>query len=298
MSQERVSIVMATYNRAATLGRAIDSVVRQDHPLWELIVVDDGSTDDTHELLRGYDDPRIIVVVHGHNRGVTAAKNTGLDHVSGEWFTFLDSDDEALPDALSAMLAVAARHPDVDAVTCNCLDSVTHEFTGHGLDNDGYVDARAVARARGEHWGITKAKLLGSLRFDERIPGGEGIVWLKISARATRYYINRGLRIYCREGTDRVSRQPRERRNAMYLLVAQDAEYLSLLKKISPERYAENVFQIVMAAAASGERATAWRFFRRYHGSAARRVFLLFACVVGRPWLKLMLLVRTRLSSR
>lgn len=298
MLQERVSIVMATYNRAATLGRAIDSVVRQDYPFWELIVVDDGSTDDTLELLRSYDDQRIIVVLHDHNRGVTAAKNTGLDHVSGEWFTFLDSDDEALPNALSALLAVTDMHPDVDAVECNCLDSVTHEFTGHGLDKDGYIDARAFAGTRGDHKGITKTKLLGSLRFDERIPGGEGIVWLKVSVRATRYYINRGLWIVHQEGIDRVSHQPRERRNAMNLLVAQDAEYLSLLKELAPERYSETVLQIVVAAAASGERATAWRFFRQYHGCVARRAFLLSACALGRPWLKLVFLVRTRLSSR
>jgi len=298
MSQERVSIVMATYNRAATLGRAIDSVLRQDHPFWELIVVDDGSTDDSPELLRGYDDQRINVVVHNHNRGVTAAKNAGLELVSGEWFTFLDSDDEALPNALAAMLAVVDAHPDVDAVTCNCLDSLTDEFTGYGLDNDGYIDARAVARAQGDHWGITKTRLLGSLRFDERISGGEDIVWLKISARATRYYINQGLSICHREGTDRVTHQTRERRNVMHLVIAQDAEYLALLGELAPERYAQTVFRIVVSAAASGERATAWRFFRRYHGSAARRVFLLSACVVGRPWLKLVFLVRTRLSGR
>jgi glycosyltransferase involved in cell wall biosynthesis len=65
MMQERMSIVMATYNRASTLPRAIDSVVRQDHPLWELIIVDDGSTDDTKDVLRSYDDPKIIVVRHG-----------------------------------------------------------------------------------------------------------------------------------------------------------------------------------------------------------------------------------------
>ena len=216
--------------------------------------------------------------------------------MTGEWFTFLDSDDEALPNALSEMLAVVEMHPDVDAVTCNCLDSVTREFTGSGLEEEGYVDARSVAAACGEYWGITKTKLLGSLRFDERIPGGEAVVWLKISARATRYYINRGLRVYHREGADRVSHQSRERRNAMHLLLAQDAEYLLLLKEFAPERYAEAVFKMVVAAADSGERATAWRFFRHYDGPVSRRLFLLSACVLGRPWLRLVLLVRTRFS--
>ena len=88
MPQERVSIITATYNRAAVLARAIDSVVRQDYSFWELLIVDDGSTDETQELLRGYKDERITVLTHSENRGVSAAKNTGLDHMSGEWFTF------------------------------------------------------------------------------------------------------------------------------------------------------------------------------------------------------------------
>jgi len=296
MPQERVSIITATYNRAAVLARAIDSVVRQDYSFWELLIVDDGSTDETQELLRGYKDERITVLTHSENRGVSAAKNTGLDHMSGEWFTFLDSDDEAVPHALSEMLAVVEMHPDVDAVTCNCLDSVTREFTGFGLDQEGYVDARAVANAGGEYWGITRTRLLGRLRFNERISGGEAAVWLKISARAVRYYIDRGLRVYHREGADRVSRQSRERQNTTHLLMARDDEYLSLLKELAPERHAEAVFRTVVAAVDSGERATAWRFLRRYDGSVAKRVFLLSACAFGRPWLAVVRMIRARLA--
>ena len=300
MMQERVSIVMATYDRAPTLGRAIDSVVGQDYPHWELIVVDDGSTDDTDAVLRTYADPRIVVVRHDRNRGVTAAKNSGLDRMSGEWFTFVDSDDEILPNGLSAMLAVAEAHPDVDAVTCNCLDSRTGERTGFGLDHEGYIGVRDVARARGEHWGITRARLLGALRFDERIPGFEGIVWLKISARATRYYLDRALRVYHREGDDRVSsaNAPRERLDATYRLVAEDAEYLSLLERFSPEAYVETVSAIVLAAVAGDERATAWQFWRRYRGPVVRRAFLFSCCLLGPRWLDLALAARSRLRRR
>jgi glycosyltransferase involved in cell wall biosynthesis len=299
MTQERVSIVMATYNRAATLRRAIDSVVRQDYPFWELIVVDDGSTDDTNDVLRGYDDPRIIVVHHDENRGVTAAKNIGLDHMSGEWFTFVDSDDEILPDGLSAMLAVTDVHPHVDAVTCNCVDAVMNRFTGFGLDNEGFIDLRAVMMTRGAHWGITRTSLLGSLLFDDRIAGQEGIVWLKISARATRYYINRGLKIYHLEGDDRVShtQRSRERRDATSLFVAQDGEYLTLLKTFAPETYARTVFAIVLAAVAAGERATAWRFLCRYRGSIARRAFLFSTCILGSGWLDVVFRTRGWLSG-
>ncbi len=77
-----ISVIMATYNRADTLQRAIDSVVQQSYGDWELIIVDDGSTDATAEVLESVTDPRVSIQRHPRNRGMHAAKNTGLDHVS------------------------------------------------------------------------------------------------------------------------------------------------------------------------------------------------------------------------
>ena len=77
----------------------------------------------------------------------------------------------------------------------------------------------------------------------------------------------------------------------MHLLLAQDHEYLKLLHELAPGRHAETVFQVVVSAVASGERETAWRFFRHYDGPVSQRMFLLSACVLGRPWLRLVLLL-------
>ncbi len=140
-----VSIVTATYNRAGILPRAIDSVMRQTHRDWELIVVDDGSTDNTGEILAGYVDERIRVYRHDRNRGATAAKNTGLDHLRGEWFTILDSDDEMVPEALEVMLDYASR-TGADAITCNCEDSRTGEMTGLGHTGNGRMSPREAGR--------------------------------------------------------------------------------------------------------------------------------------------------------
>src|ERR1035437_5927629 len=98
-----ISVIMATNNRAATLPRAVDSVRRQTCEEWEVIVVDDGSTDGTSDFLGELAHPRIRVCRHSSNRGVTAAKNTGLDQIRGDWFTTLDSDDEMVPEALDEM---------------------------------------------------------------------------------------------------------------------------------------------------------------------------------------------------
>jgi len=93
-----VSVIIPTYNRSWSLREAIDSVLAQDRCRFELIVVDDGSTDDTPEQLRSYGDR--LTVVRQENRGVSAARNTGIRHASGSLIAFLDSDDQWLPDKL------------------------------------------------------------------------------------------------------------------------------------------------------------------------------------------------------
>ncbi|HEY5473921.1 MAG TPA: glycosyltransferase family 2 protein [Candidatus Limnocylindrales bacterium] len=140
-----ISAIMATYNGADTLPRAIDSVLRQSHTDWELIIVDDGSTDATPNVLEALVDPRIRIYRHPHNPGMRAAKNTGLDHVSGERFTTLDSDDEMMPEALGVLLA-CAESTEVTAITCNCVDTATGRFSGAGLKADGWFTLKQTAR--------------------------------------------------------------------------------------------------------------------------------------------------------
>lgn len=90
-----VSIIMPTFNRADTIGRAVDSIRNQTFRDWELIIVDDGSTDGTAGAVSGVDDR--IKVVQQENHGCYAARNTGLRIGTGRYITFMDSDDEWLP---------------------------------------------------------------------------------------------------------------------------------------------------------------------------------------------------------
>lgn len=91
------SVIIPTFNRAAFLRRAIVSVLTQDFPNWELIVVDDGSTDETAEMLRGYDDARLKVLTNDVNRERSYSRNRGIKEARGRFICFLDSDDEWLP---------------------------------------------------------------------------------------------------------------------------------------------------------------------------------------------------------
>jgi len=235
-----VSIVMATHDRAATISRAITSVLRQTYADWELIVVDDGSTDATQGVLQQFTDARVRVLTHPENRGVCAAKNTGLDSIRGAWFTTLDSDDEIMPDALEAMLEYAQR-THATAITCNCRDSTTGRFTGEGPAADGPLSPEATAKCRGEFWGLTRTSLLGDLRFDERLPGHEDTVWFLINRKARRYYLHRALRVYHTEGTDRVTKSSRaadlRRKADVYAVLGENRAYLRELKSVDRQAF-------------------------------------------------------------
>ena len=246
-----VSVITATYNRAATLQRAVDSVLGQTYSDWELIIIDDGSTDRTSDVLARMTDPRIRVYHHSSNHGTSAARNAAFDRIRGEWFTLLDDDDEMVPDALASMLECAER-TGATAITCNCTDSVTGEMSGTGLVADGWLTAEDAAQCRGEYWGLTRTDLLGDKRFDGRLPGGyEGTLWLKINARAHRYYLHRALRVFHTEGADRVTfalrRAGIRRKVQVFCALGKDREYLSELRAHDAAEYRRTIVRIWVA---------------------------------------------------
>jgi len=107
--QTLVSIVMPTRNRADLIGRAIASILRQTHQCFELIVVDDGSTDGTCDVVSGFDDTRIKYVHKSESPGVSSSRNVGLSLASGEWAFFLDSDNYWRENFLETMLRFAQK---------------------------------------------------------------------------------------------------------------------------------------------------------------------------------------------
>jgi glycosyltransferase involved in cell wall biosynthesis len=138
------SIIMPVYNRAAVVGRAITSCLTQSFPSFEIVVVDDGSSDDSVAVVHSYDDPRLRLLVHEQNRGVSPARNTAMADARGEWFVFLDSDDELLPGALETIhrRAIAANET-IGALRFMCVDgdgtSPEPAHCGEILDYEGYV---------------------------------------------------------------------------------------------------------------------------------------------------------------
>lgn len=111
-----VSVVIPTYNYGKFLPRALDSVLAQSLAPAEIIVVDDGSTDDTRNILACYSEP--VRVVHQTNRGLPAARNVGIGLARSELVALLDSDDAWHPNKLQQQVALWCRHPECGAIGC------------------------------------------------------------------------------------------------------------------------------------------------------------------------------------
>jgi cellulose synthase/poly-beta-1,6-N-acetylglucosamine synthase-like glycosyltransferase len=110
-----VSVILPTFNREKLLKQAIDSVFAQSFENWELIIIDDGSEDDTFKLVDNYlMDDRRVKYIKQNNRGLPISLNAGIANSTGEWITFLGSDDKYKPDHLSYRVDCKRKYPEID----------------------------------------------------------------------------------------------------------------------------------------------------------------------------------------
>jgi glycosyltransferase involved in cell wall biosynthesis len=116
-----VSVVMAAYNSAHTVQAAIDSILSQSYADFEFIIIDDGSTDETPDILRTNTDPRIILLPNEQNIGLTRSLNRGLDASRGEYIARMDADDISLPHRLERQIQYMTEHPEIGVLGTNML---------------------------------------------------------------------------------------------------------------------------------------------------------------------------------
>ncbi|CCY81073.1 glycosyltransferase [Prevotella sp. CAG:1185] len=117
-----ISIIIPVYNSENTINRCVDSILNQTFRNWELLLIDDGSTDRSGDICDQYAaiDSR-IKVFHKENGGVSSARNVGLDNVSGTWVTFSDCDDEILNDAFDLYDRIIKKHNNIDLICCGYI---------------------------------------------------------------------------------------------------------------------------------------------------------------------------------
>lgn len=149
------AVVIPTFNRAATIGEAIESVLRQTFPAREIIIVDDGSTDDTVRRVIGMDHPLVSVLSNDRNLGATASRNRGAKAAAAKWIAFLDSDDYWHPEKLAAERAL---------ITSSGAEGVTAVASNHVLvvDERVYEVATQKERVADLASGLRTANFLGT----------------------------------------------------------------------------------------------------------------------------------------
>jgi glycosyltransferase involved in cell wall biosynthesis len=125
MNRPLFSIVIPAYNNAQFLPDAINSVLQQTYPHLELIVVDDASPDNAAEVIKSFSDPRVRYIKHEVNKGLSAARNTGISNATGDYIALLDGDDYFHPDKLRAHAEFLEKNPDV-TVTYNARFELNH----------------------------------------------------------------------------------------------------------------------------------------------------------------------------
>ena len=187
MNTPLVSVIIPTYNRAWALKKAIESVLAQDYKNFELIVVDDGSTDDTEALVSEY--AKAVKFIQQPNLGVSAARNKGISIASGALIAFLDSDDYWEPQKLSAQVEFFNANP--DALICQTEETwirngkrVNPKKKHKKLSGMIFIPSLALCLISPSAVMMRKILFAKVDMFDESLPACEDYdLWLRVTCR-------------------------------------------------------------------------------------------------------------------
>ena len=269
-----VSVIIPVYNRVKSIGRALDSVLKQTYQPKEIIVVDDGSTDGTVDYIReNY--PQVTVLTQA-NQGPSAARNRGIAHSTGEWVALLDSDDIWLPDKLRAQVQIIEKNPGLGMIGSrrykNCYDY------------DEQVVKRPVARAVSFFHFLKQTTCHTStvlLRrealekvglFDEKLPAAEDVdLWVRIAYYYKVVQVRQHLTaVFVSKDSISLNRKKTYYYD-LHVLAKWDPgrpDTLDVEKRISPIKYRRIVFNNTLQRA--------WRLYKHY-GQAEANEFLAHA---------------------
>lgn len=215
----RFTVFTPTFNRAHTLPRVYESLARQTFRDFEWLVVDDGSTDGTEQLMSDWARAGSFAIeyVKQANGGKHAAFNTGTCAARGELFLNLDSDDACVPQALERFdwhwrqLAGLERFSGVSAL---CADQFGHivgdRFPADILDSDN-LEVVYRYRVRGEKWGFQRTDIMRRFPFPAapaRTYVGESLIWARIARQYKTRYVNEALRTYFHDPSGRIMTRP------------------------------------------------------------------------------------------
>lgn len=193
-----VSIITPTYNCGRFIAKTIECVLAQNYPHWEMLIIDDCSTDDTSEIVSQYNDPRIKYHCLERNSGAAIARNTALRIAQGQWIAFLDSDDLWSPDKLKLQLKFM-----VD----NKYSFSYHKYSE--IDDDGHPLNRIVTGPKNiSHIGMLaycwpgcltvmyNRSVIGDLQIPDIKKNNDYAMWLLVSRKSSCHLLDETLAMY------------------------------------------------------------------------------------------------------
>jgi glycosyltransferase involved in cell wall biosynthesis len=234
-----VSIIVPTYNRSRLLARAVKSVLNQTYQNFELIIVDDASTDNTEEVVGSFNDERIKYVRHEKNKGEAAARNTGIKAAMCDYIAYQDSDDEWLPEKLARQMELLEDAPsEVGVIYTGFWKTENHGRT--------YIPFSWVSQKNGDiHKELLKGNFIGSPvvlikkecfdrvgLFDERLRNlVDWEMWLRISKRYHFRCVDEPLAV-AHYDSDNVSDDPDSLIDALELVLEKNRSEFEAEKKM------------------------------------------------------------------
>jgi len=220
----KVSVIIPTYNRANFLRSAIQSVLNQTFKDFEVIVVDDASTDDTRQIVHEFADDRIRYIAHNENKGGSASRNIGIKSSKGKFIAFLDDDDIWMPTKLEKQLFLLNMNPEVNVVYTGARSIDKNGKVGSQLKNPSlkgniypailkknYVGSCSYVLVRRDCFDVTSF-------FDEKLPSNQDWdLWIRMAKHSQFDYVNETLVLY-RIHQERISSDPYSKLLAVELM--------------------------------------------------------------------------------
>lgn len=262
------SIIIPTYNRGWCIERAIGSILNQSFQNWEIIVVDDGSIDNTKEILKKYLNDDRIKYFYKENGGVGSARNVGIGKSLGETIIFLDSDDTLVEDAL----LVVKKYFDEFVNSSFFLFGTRDEngknmfFIKDNVSEINFKDYIGGKKISGEFIPCVRGSIFcdDMLRFSEKVNGGEGLLWYNIVRKYPARCINSVIRIYYKDAENSLVRRDLDKSKALNIYNINKLiidNFKSDLIKYNEKALAVNYFVMANMLALMGKKKKSMAFF-------------------------------------
>ena len=270
----KVSICIATYNRAHILSRSIESVLSQSEKNIECIVVDDGSTDETESVLKTYTDARLRYIRLESNKGASSARNRGIEEARGEFVMVWDSDDILHPDAVAVLWSAHEAHPDAITLSAPARMVRGEKEVFFPIQPEGFVSLdQMLGKYLGNNEKVRMARKEVYLKAPYVSRNLDFMVGVRLSAQGPWFHLSKPLGTVVLDNADSLTvgrkkfNAARSAERARHLEIFLK-EFGNRLKMNYPRRYAELAYGTGLGLYCAGDMRNARQWAREARATA------------------------------